>query len=155
MRRVRPVAPGRSRLLDLSCAESASAMSRPDSFIVCFCLFCLTATPRAGRGAPQQIAAEPETVLLPAGPGERPFNVTRHMIPIREIEPAGPPRDGIPAIFRPRFLRATQVGQVLKDSDRVIGVFLNDQAKAYPVQVLNYHELVNDEAGGRPILVSW
>jgi len=77
------------------------------------------------------------------------------MIPISEIEFGGPARDQIPALVRPSFISAREVERRLKDSDRVLGVFLNGEAKAYPTQILNWHELVNDEVGDRPVLVSW
>src|SRR5437773_8993216 len=104
---------------------------------------------------PLSIIREPKTVLLPAGPGQKPFDVTRHTIPLDEIEDGGPARDGIPAIFHPIFARAGAVQYSLRDADRILGVYLNGEAKAYPVQILNYHELVNDSISGRPILVSW
>ena len=50
---------------------------------------------------------------------------------------------------------ADRAGDSLKGDDRVLGVFLKGEARAYPVPILNYHELVNDKVGGRPILVSW
>jgi hypothetical protein len=43
----------------------------------------------------------------------------------------------------------------LKPSERVLGVALNGEAKAYPLRILNWHELVNDSVGERPVLVTW
>ena len=123
--------------------------------------FVLALTPACPGPAQADVAGrrtairEPKTVLLPAGPGEKPFNVTRHTIPLNQIEGGGPPRDGIPAILHPIFVKADRIQNSLRDSDRVLGVFLSGTVKAYPVQILNYHELVNDSLGDRPILVSW
>jgi hypothetical protein len=103
----------------------------------------------------QAVTVEPKTTLLPGGPEQRPFDVTRHTIPLSDIEPGGPARDGIPAILHPRFVTPGEASAFVKTEDRVLGVFLDGQAKAYPVQILNYHELVNDTLGKRPILVSW
>ena len=103
----------------------------------------------------QSVSIESERKLLPAGKGQAPFDVTRHTIPITEIQGGGPPRDGIPALDSPQFMTADQAGRILRKHDRVLGVFLNGEAKAYPVRILNWHELVNDRVGGRAILVSW
>ena len=116
------------------------------------CLAC-----RAGSGwAPQgrAVTAEQHKKLQPAGPGKRPFDVTRHTIPLSDIM-LSIPRDTIPALVAPRFIAAAEARGQLKDSDRVLGVLLNGEAKAYPVRVLNWHEVVNDVVGGQPVLVSW
>jgi len=103
----------------------------------------------------QNVITEPNMKLLPAGHGQKPFDVTRHTIPLKDIEGGGVARDEIAALFHPKFLGVDEVGQQLKDSDRVLGVVFNGEAKAYQVRILNWHELVNDAIGGRPILVSW
>lgn len=103
----------------------------------------------------QTVVVEPKAKLIPGGPGQKPFNVARHIIPLSQIQGGGPPRDGIPALVEPRFVPAAQGNRWLRDSDRVLGVFFTGVAKAYPVRILNWHELVNDVVAGRPILVSW
>ncbi len=117
------------------------------SVAVCF--------PDSPTALAQTVITEPKTKLVPAGPGQKPFDVTRHTIPLSEIRGGGPARDGVPALVHANFIAADQVGRLLKKSDRVLGVFLNGEAKAYPVRILNWHELVNDSVGGRPVLVSW
>ncbi len=102
----------------------------------------------------QSVVVEPQRKLQPAGPGRQPFDVTRHIVPLSEIVVAAP-RDAIPALSQPRFVTAEEVRRTLKDSDRVVGVLLNGEAKAYPVRILNWHEAVNDVVGGRAVLVSW
>jgi uncharacterized protein DUF3179 len=118
-------------------------------------LVCLAS--RVGAGWEPQgraVTVEQHKKLQPAGPGQRPFDVTRHTIPLAEII-YNIPRDSIPALAQPRFIAAAEARRELKDSDRVLGVFLKGEAKAYPVRILNWHEVVNDVAGGQPILVSW
>jgi hypothetical protein len=105
-------------------------------------------------GRAQIVTTEPHAKYLSAGHGEKPFVATRHTIPLKEIQ-SSVPRDTIPALSNPKFISAGQVRGLLKKSDRVLGVYLNGEAKAYPVRILNWHELVNDTLGGRPILVSW
>ncbi len=64
-------------------------------------------------------------------------------------------RDGIPAILEPVFAtRAEGVAQ-MDPSERVIGVSINGEHRAYPLNLLSRHEIVNDTVGGRPIAVTW
>jgi len=84
------------------------------------------------------------------------FDKSRHNIPLDEIQSGGPPKDGIPALLKPKFIAATEAQtEHLKDRDRVLGLFLNGQARAYPIKILNWHEIVNDRVGGRAVVVSF
>jgi len=60
------------------------------------------------------------------------------------------PRDVIPAIRKPVTVAAAKATWV-KDEDRVLGVVVNGEARAYPLRVLETHEMVNDTLGGVPI----
>lgn len=93
--------------------------------------------------------------LLSAGAGQPPFDITKRSIPREALHDGGPPKDGIPALDRPRFATAKEAAAFLKDKDRVIGVYRNGEAKAYPLKVMVWHELVNDEIGGRLSTVSY
>ncbi len=74
-------------------------------------------------------------------------------VPTREILGGGPPRDGIPALDHPAAIEPGR--SAWSDDARVLGVVVGGEARAYPVGVLNWHELVNDTLGGEPILVSF
>jgi hypothetical protein len=50
---------------------------------------------------------------------------------------------------------AKDADRFLRGKDRVLAVSMNGAAKAYPVKILNWHEIVNDEVGGQPITVTW
>jgi hypothetical protein len=82
------------------------------------------------------------------------FNLNRASVPKDEIRAGGPPRDGIPAIDEPRFTAADGAG-FLAPGDRVLGVVRNGVAKAYPVRILNWHEIVNDRFRGEAVVVSY
>ncbi len=69
--------------------------------------------------------------------------------PIRTVLP----RDGIPALFRPRFVPAEEVQ--IADGAHVIGVSIGGESRAYSINLLDNHEIVNDVVGGRPIAVTW
>jgi hypothetical protein len=94
------------------------------------------------------------TVLLLALPLLAGFDLSRHNIPTEEIFSGGPPKDGIPAILEPRFVEASRA-TFLKPGDAVIGIAAAGLAKAYPLRILNWHEVVNDDIGGTPIAVTY
>jgi hypothetical protein len=73
-------------------------------------------------------------------------------IPIAEILRGGPPRDGIPALDHPNT-SGSDYGW--EDSELVVGVALEGEARAYPLSILVWHELVNDTLGGRAVLISY
>ena len=64
-------------------------------------------------------------------------------------------RDAFPVFNNPRMVKAKNVGDDVRRTEPVIGVFLGGQAKAYPISVMGVHELGNDTCGGKPIAVSW
>lgn len=70
-----------------------------------------------------------------------------------EILPGGPPRDGIPALDDPAAVPADAARW--SDEMVVVGVSLGGESRAYPLPLLVWHELANDELGGTPILVSY
>lgn len=81
------------------------------------------------------------------------FSLTQAAVPVREIVPGGPPKDGIPALTSPKTLSAAKAPW--DDEEVVIGVVEGGQARAYPTTILLWHEVVNDTLGGRPILVTY
>jgi uncharacterized protein DUF3179 len=99
-------------------------------------------------------ALAPQSTSLPSG-WDKPFDVTRHSVPLDEIVGGGPPKDGIPALDTPRFVPASKAKDFLSDNDRVLGVAIAGAAKAYPIRILNWHEIVNDDVNGHPITVTW
>jgi len=76
-------------------------------------------------------------------------------IKLEEIESGGPPRDGIPAIDRPRFVTAAQAARWLHPKEPVIVLRLGREARAYPIQILMFHEIVNDVVGDNPVAVTF
>lgn len=84
------------------------------------------------------------------------FDSSRHSIPLDEIASGGPPKDGIPALLKPKFVSAKEAEEdFLENNDRVLGVVINGQAKAYPIKILNWHEIVNDKVGGRSVAITF
>jgi hypothetical protein len=82
------------------------------------------------------------------------FKLTDALVSPRKIESGGPPKDGIPALFAPRFVPADQASYLNAD-ERVLGVAYNDIVKAYPIKILNYHEIANDQFGDAAVAVTF
>jgi hypothetical protein len=80
---------------------------------------------------------------------------SRRTVDLAEIESGGPPKDGIPAIDRPRFVSARVARGWLKPREPVIVVRLARDARAYPLQILMFHEIVNDVVAGVPVAVTF
>ena len=79
---------------------------------------------------------------------------TKSSIDFDEIMSGGPPKDGIPSIDRPKFKPAAEADH-LKPTEPVIGLVINGDARAYPLGILIWHEIVNDTVGGVPVTVTY
>ena len=93
-------------------------------------------------------------VAQPGRSARASFDLSNATIPQNKILPGGPPKDRIPALSNPKFIAASRAG-FLKPNDRVIGVVLGDEARAYPLKILDYHEVVNDRVGDVPLAVTY
>lgn len=76
-------------------------------------------------------------------------------VQIEEIMSGGPPRDGIPAIDTPTFVGVKQASEWLGDREPVIAVSHGGVTRAYPLQILMYHEIVNDVIADTPVSVTF
>ena len=72
-----------------------------------------------------------------------------------ELTPGGPPRDGIPSIDQPRFFSTADARASAKASSPVIQFEVNGDVRAYPLDILIWHEIVNDVVGGIPVAVTY
>ena len=79
---------------------------------------------------------------------------SKHSVDLGEIFSGGPPKDGIPAIDRPSFVSADSVRGLGRD-EPVISLSMNGDMRAYPLNVLIWHEIVNDTVGGIPVAVTF
>ena len=81
------------------------------------------------------------------------FRLDDALIPSTQILPGGPPKDGIPALDAPKFVASSETR--LRGTDRLLGLSRNGISKAYPVNILNWHEIVNDRFGDEPVAVTY
>jgi len=82
-------------------------------------------------------------------------NFCLHSIDYVEIFSGGPPRDGIPPIDSPRFESIESADKWIEDLEPVILLDHEGEVRAYPLQILTWHEIVNDEIAGDPIAVTF
>ncbi|MFN0162867.1 MAG: DUF3179 domain-containing protein [Burkholderiales bacterium] len=73
---------------------------------------------------------------------------------IEEVQWGGVPVDGIPALVNPKTT-AAGAARWLDDRDAVFGVSLNGEARAYPLRILDWHEMANDVVGGVPVALAY
>jgi hypothetical protein len=109
---------------------------------------------RLPTAAPADTPTLPEEAV-PFSQAEWKTNFKKHTLPFSEIISGGVPKDGIPAIDQPKFVTTSDASAWLKDTEPVIVFEHNDSARAYPLQILIWHEIVNDTVGGLPIIVTF
>ncbi|MEM3031590.1 MAG: DUF3179 domain-containing protein [Nitrososphaerota archaeon] len=79
----------------------------------------------------------------------------RYVVSPDEIVSGGPPKDGIPSIDKPRFASAEQAESFMRADELVVGLYHKGVARAYPLKILVWHEIVNDVVAGDPIVVTY
>ena len=96
------------------------------------------------------------------------IDFSTHNIPLEEVIRGNPQPNGIPSIGHegdwldwtsptspPEFISQEEASLWLGEQEPVISIMLNGEAKAYPLQILTYHEIVNDSIGGIPIAITF
>ena len=111
---------------------------------VCLCCGLLPGVSRAADTPPFPVQDAPWRT-----------DFSRHTVLLDEIVSGGPPRDGIPPIDAPTFVDLAEADVWLGDREPVIAVSRGAAAKAYPLQILIWHEIVNDTVGGEPLTVTF
>ena len=82
------------------------------------------------------------------------YDGVKARIRLEEIVWGGVPRDGIPDLTDAPVIPASEVNYINPD-DRVFGVSINGEHRAYPLRILNAHEMANDVVGGEPIALAY
>ncbi|MFQ5922295.1 MAG: DUF3179 domain-containing protein [Anaerolineales bacterium] len=114
----------------------------------------------SGGEAAEISPTEAPDLLAPEEPplrAEQEFSTdfSRHTIPYSEILSGGPPKDGIPAIDNPQFVSVVEADEWLEDLEPVTVFQEGELARIYPMQILIWHEIVNDVVAGRPVTVTF
>lgn len=82
------------------------------------------------------------------------FDLSNASIPVDEILAGGPPKDGIPALSDPELIDALDA-TYLQPNDRILGIEIDGIARAYPISILNWHEIVNDQINDQQFAVTF
>ena len=104
---------------------------------------------------------QPALTLLPAespppnAESEFTTDFRKHSVPYSEILSGGPPKDGIPSIDAPKFQSTSESDEWLDDREPVVFIQVNEEGKAYPIQILMCHKFLSDTVGGKPLMVSF
>jgi hypothetical protein len=97
--------------------------------------------------------------VLPEGPSalEDPFDPSfpEPLIDPADILSGGPPPDGIPPIDDPQFVSVAEADEWLNDPEPILVVDIDGDVRGYPMQILMWHEIVNDTVGGVPLAVTY
>ncbi len=104
----------------------------------------------AGETGPSASPGSPS----PPSPGAPSGAVEPALISEDDLVSGGPPPDGIPPIDDPKFLAPDEV-TFLEDQEPLIAVDVSGVQKAYPLRIMMWHEIVNDEFDGVPVVVTY
>ncbi|MGE0794734.1 MAG: DUF3179 domain-containing protein [Acidimicrobiia bacterium] len=102
----------------------------------------------------EQAASSPDEDVPSALDNPDDDELPEPLVNTAEIIPGGPPPDGIPAIDEPRFQTAGAIDW-LEDDEPVLALEIGGEWRAYPVQILTWHEIVNDTVAGIPVAVTY
>jgi hypothetical protein len=92
--------------------------------------------------------------MLALYPALSAFDLSRHSVPPARIISAGQSMAGIDAITRPAFVTRPKATFLAPD-DRVVGVIIKGSARAYPLKILTWHQVVDDSIMGNAIAVTY
>jgi hypothetical protein len=120
-------------------------------------------TEESDEGVSGGAAAVPKVLpdFLPDEPppsgaaGQFSTDFSLHIVPYSEILSGGPPKDGIPAVDNPQFISVAEADEFLGELEPIVFFKVGDDARAYPLQVLTWHEIVNDVVGGKPVTITF
>ena len=79
----------------------------------------------------------------------------RHSVPLEDFEAAGPQKNGIPAIENPQFTTVAEAAAWIEPPEPVIELRIGNEVRLYPIQILIWHEIVNDVVDEVPVAVTF
>jgi Protein of unknown function (DUF3179) len=133
---------------------SKVSMAAPGRQLAILAATALALAGCSGGGDEAERSGDPrQSLQFDASGWETDFS--KHSVPLSEFQSGGPPRDGIPPVDDPKPIPQADADEWLRDHEPVLAVELGDQVRAYPLQILVWHEIVNDVLGGRPIAVTY
>ena len=79
----------------------------------------------------------------------------KYIVDPDKIVGGGPPKDGIPSIDNPKFVPLKEAEQWIEDNELVLGIIYKGVKRVYPLQIMVWHEIVNDTIAGDPLLITY
>lgn len=116
---------------------------------------------------PSPVPKTPETPEAP-GPAAAPAPAEEHEYEIKtdpsgvkyiversKLVGGGPPKDGIPSIDEPKFVSLEEADQWIAEDELVLAIDYRGVKRVYPLQILVWHEIVNEVIAGDPLLITY
>jgi hypothetical protein len=129
------------------------------TFVLAFVLLLTACVPAT---TPHPLVTSTAPPLLPddepppfGAQSEFSTNFSIHNVPYSDILSGGPPKDGIPPLDSPEFVSVPEADSWLKAVEPVILIEVEGDARAYPIQILMWHEIANDTVGGLPLTITF
>jgi hypothetical protein len=146
-------------LLAAACGDTGTAADEPDPTTTQPGSTTSEPAPSTTEAAESDAGATPAVGVLPEGPSALETTTASEFPPSLvdpdEIISGGPPPDGIPPIEEPLFLPVIEALERFDPAEAVVALEINGEARAYPAQVMIWHEIVNDTVGGVPVSVTY
>ncbi len=79
----------------------------------------------------------------------------KYLIHPSKIISGGPPKDGIPSIDKPQFVGVEEADKWIEDNELVLAIIYKGVKRVYPLQILVWHEIVNDKIANDPFLITY
>jgi len=140
-------------------------MKAPGKFAFAVLVFLNACAPGVTSSVPTEIPPSLENSVTPTLlPNESPparaeaefkTDFSKHNVSYSEILSGGPPKDGILPLDAPQFVSVSEAEAWLRPVEPVILVQVGNDARAYPIQILIWHEIANDTVGGEPLVVTF
>ena len=119
--------------------------------IVCLVVItgCLQEEPESIERLPEITQMEEEMGIKMTSRG------VKYIVDPEKIRSGGPPQDGIPSIDNPKFVTVQEADKWIEDNELVLGIIYKNVTRVYPLQILVWHEIVNDVIADDPILITY
>jgi hypothetical protein len=79
----------------------------------------------------------------------------KYLVDPDKILSGGPPKDGIPSIDNPKYVSVEEADVWIQDNELALAIIYKDIKRVYPLQIMTWHEIVNDTIAGDPILITY
>lgn len=107
-------------------------------------------SPSQADGREDRVAGRAIHSVLPG------VDLSRRTVPLTDLVSGGVGADsGIPSLHHPQFDSIERASDWLTPREPVVALEVNGEARIYPIQIVMWHEVVNDVLGGDPVLVTF